>query len=230
MKLLILADTHANLEALNAIREDYDKMLFLGDVVDYGPSPQECIEFVKNHAYKIVRGNHDNAVAFRVDCRCGYKYKHLSIATREYMWKVLDEEEIGFLKKMPLEERFKLGGYEFYMTHASPSDNLFKYITPETGEEELKGEIAGIGADFILLGHSHLPMIKKIEGKTVINPGSIGQPRDGIAKVSYAVIEEGGVEIRRVEYDLEKTVQRLKETGMERGIVDELGQILRRGR
>ena len=91
MKLLLIADIHANYEALQTVLEiPHDRAICLGDIVDYGPDPEKCIDLLRKKVILTIRGNHDNAVAFKVDCQCGYKYKHLSIATREYTRKVLD--------------------------------------------------------------------------------------------------------------------------------------------
>src|SRR6202007_1221605 len=148
MKILILSDIHANIEALETIKEEYDYLLCLGDLVDYGPSPRECIDFIKNNAHAIVRGNHDNAVAFKVDCRCSEAYKPMSVKTRELMWKILGEEEINYLSSLPSNKVLELGGAKFFLTHATPTDNLFKYIPPDSPDEIWQQEIEGVDADF----------------------------------------------------------------------------------
>ena len=103
MKLLLIADIHANYEAFQAVLEvPHDRAICLGDIVDYGPEPEKCIDFLQKKVIPTTRGNHDNSVAFKVDCQCGYKYKHLSIATREYTWKALDKYRIEYLQKLPL--------------------------------------------------------------------------------------------------------------------------------
>src|SRR5882724_3484362 len=109
MKILILSDIHANIEALEAIKEEYDCLFCLGDLVDYGPSPKECIDFIKNNAHAVVRGNHDNAVAFRTDCKCSEAYRLMSVKTRELMWNILGEEEINYLSSLPLNRVLELG-------------------------------------------------------------------------------------------------------------------------
>ena len=103
MRLLLIADIHGNYEALQTVLEiPHDRAICLGDIVDYGPDPDKCIDLLRKKAIPTIRGNHDNAVAFKVDCQCGYKYKHLSIATREYTWKVLDRDRMEYLQKLPL--------------------------------------------------------------------------------------------------------------------------------
>ena len=229
MRLLVLSDVHGNMDALEAIEEDHDTLFFLGDLVDYGPSPRECIDYVKRKATRVVRGNHDNAVATGADCRCGQRYRHLSLATRQYMHRLLRREDVGYLGAMPLTLNFELDGIKICMAHASPRDPLYRYITPEITDRELEMELEGVETDLVLLGHSHLPMCRKIGGKTVVNPGSVGQPRDGIPMASYAVVEDGGVELKRAEYDVGAAIERLFET-YESSLAQELADILKRGR
>lgn len=232
MKILVISDIHANYEALkrfDAIEKDYDHLIFLGDMVDYGPQPKECIDYVKGRAYKAVRGNHDNALVYNMDCGCSHKYKHLSQASREHNKMLLDSEEIAFLASLPLIASFDLAGYSFFMTHASPKGDLYRYLYPETQDDLWISEVEGIDVDFILLGHTHIPFVKKIGGTTIVNPGSIGQPRDGNPNGSYAVWEDGVPTIKRFPYDIEKTISAIKKSGMEEDIVKGLSVILRRG-
>jgi predicted phosphodiesterase len=141
MRLLLISDIHANLEALETVLEiPHDKAICLGDIVDYGPEPDKCIDLLRKKAIPTIRGNHDNAVAFKVDCQCGYKYKHLSIATREYTWDILDKNRMEYLEKLPLLIRKKIDGKKLYLTHASPH-SMFEYLKPETPNEELQSMI-----------------------------------------------------------------------------------------
>jgi hypothetical protein len=109
MKILLISDIHANIEALTAIEENFDALLCMGDLVDYGPSPKECIAWLRLRVPVIVRGNHDNAVAYRQDCGCHGDFKALSVATRQLMWDLLDPEEIGFLQQLPLTKTLSWG-------------------------------------------------------------------------------------------------------------------------
>jgi predicted phosphodiesterase len=104
MKLLLISDLHGNKEALDAVLANvkYDQVVCLGDLVDYGPDPMAVIDWVRDNKIPTVRGNHDNAVALHVDCGCGYKYKHLSEATREYTWSQITEKEEEFLMSLPV--------------------------------------------------------------------------------------------------------------------------------
>ncbi len=229
MRILIISDIHANIESLEAIKEKYDYLLCLGDLVDYGPSPRECIDFVKKNVHAIVRGNHDNAVAFRTDCKCSEAYKLMSVKTRELMWNILGEEEINYLSSLPLNRVLELGGTKFFLTHATPADNLFKYLPPDSPDYVWQKEIEGVDADFVLLGHTHVSMIKKIDKTIIINPGSVGQSKDIPAKASYAIWNDGDVEIKRVTYNINKTIEKILSTPLDINIKSSLVTVLEHG-
>lgn len=212
MRTLVISDLHGNIDALRAIDEPCEAVICLGDIVDYGPEPAACIDWLKSLPVPLtrVRGNHDNAVAFRMDCGCGQAFKHLSTITREYMWKVLDEEQLAWVGAPATSTSLELDGHHVYATHAAPSDNLFKYLVPETSDEDLAAELELAGADIVLTGHTHKPFLRELNGMLMVNVGSVGQPRDGIPRVSYAIIEDDRVELKRVDYDLAAAVARLK--------------------
>lgn len=229
MRILIISDIHANIVSVESLKENFDYMVCLGDVVDYGPDPKGCIDFVRNNCFKLVRGNHDHALAFGVDCGCSYDFKHLSVSTREYHRSILDEDDINFLRKTALTDTFEMGGARFFLAHASPSGDLYRYLKPQTDLSIWMDETGNIDADFILLGHTHLPMIIEIGKKTIINPGSIGQPRDGCPDASYALWDDGRVFLKRIAYDIERTIKLLSSTPLPPKTIEELSSILRRG-
>jgi len=232
MRLLLIADIHANLEALQTVLEvPHDRAICLGDIVDYGPDPERCIDLLRKKDIPTIRGNHDNAVAFKVDCQCGYKYRHLSVATREYTWEILDRSRIEYLQKLPLLIKEQLDGKRLYLTHASPR-SMFEYIKPETPDEEIQKMIEGaaepVEAEFLAVGHSHIPMNRKLGNLTIINPGSVGQPRDGDTRACCAVFdtETGEIDFFRLEYDIEAVCAKIEERMPH---AEELTAILRRG-
>lgn len=229
MKILILSDIHGNLAALEAIHEKADMVFCLGDIVNYGPYPKVCIERVKELTDKVVQGNHDNAIGKDMDCGCSVKYKELSDAGKIFAKAALNESEKGFLGNLPLTIKTELGGKKFLFSHGSPSGNIYKYLRPAVSDTELENELKDVDADFVFIGHTHLPMVRKINGITVVNPGSVGQPRDGIPMASYAVWTDGLVEIKRAHYDIEATVRGLKATNIPSQQVAMLIKILRDG-
>jgi len=229
MRVAILADVHANLAALEAMTEPYDLLLCLGDLVDYGPQPRETIRWVQERAYKVVRGNHDHALGYDMDCRCAPVMKEASVTTRAWHRQLLDEDEKAYLRQLPVREWCDLGGATFLLAHASPTGDLYTYLRPEISDEALARESRGIAADFIFLGHTHLPMIRQIGKTTIVNPGSIGQPRHGDPQASYVLWEDGDVHFRQVAYDARKTIGMLARAPLPQAVITQLIGILRTG-
>ena len=206
MKTLLITDIHGNLEALKKVlkQENWDKIYCMGDIVDYGPSNRECVDLIREKADLVVRGNHDNAVAFGMDCGCGYEIKDLSEGVRKITVEDLDYGSKGYLGDLPVTDNTG----EHFLVHAA-RENLFKYLKPQTPEEEFD-EFRDLEQDMIFMGHTHIPMDRKINGKRFINPGSLGQPRDDDTRAAYAVIEDGEITFERIEYDIEKVVERMR--------------------
>ncbi len=230
-KLLVVSDIHANWPALQAIREEADAIVCLGDIVSYGPFPRECVAWVRERATYLVRGNHDTALAYRVDPQAAGFKRELARATLEQHRLGLDRDDVAWLRTLPTELRFRFDDYSYYAVHASPGDHLFNYsLTPDLPDEDLKKEVGGVRADIVLLGHTHLPMSRGAWTKVVLNPGSVGQPLDGDPRASFAVIENGVAEIRRVPYDIEATVVGIRDMGLPEDMAEALITILRTGK
>jgi putative phosphoesterase len=215
MKILILADIHANWEALSAFAAldvAFDACLCLGDLVDYGVTPGPCIDWVRKHATAWVRGNHDHAVAQRVEAKGGTGYRALAAATRPLHWQSLNDAQLGFLARMPVTRYITLGDHTFFLVHGTPHDPLDEYLAENVNLWQKRLE--NVAADFVCVGHTHLPFHLKLEGTELINPGSIGQPRDGDWRGSYAIVEDGRVSFHRFEYDLDAAVAALRRAGL----------------
>ena len=227
MKLLVLADIHANWPALSALKESFDACFVVGDIVDYGADPVECIDWVRANATAWVRGNHDHAVAQRVAPLGGSGLRGLAAATRPQHWDVLDAKRLSFLAKMPVQQHIQFDGRTHFLVHATPRDPLDEYLGAD--ERQWRKRLADIEADFVFVGHTHLPFHLDLGDKQLINPGSIGQPRDGDPRASYVVIEDGRVEFKRYEYDIEAAIARLREIGVEGPSFELAEQILRTG-
>ncbi|MFA0822854.1 MAG: metallophosphoesterase [Methanomethylovorans sp.] len=228
MRLLIISDIHGNKEALDAVMAvSHDEVICLGDIVDYGPSPGECIDVLLDQKIPTIIGNHDNAVAFRMDCGCGYAYKHLSQSTREYTWNILNTTQLEFLRELPMDLRREENGRKLYFTHGSPT-SFYDYIKPDTSEDTIKEFIKGVDAEFIFVGHSHLPFVRKVSDVTLVNPGSVGQPRDGDTRASCVVFDTDSfqAEIIRIDYDMKVVFNKIRKNMPN---ADELIAILKRG-
>ncbi|MER3416124.1 MAG: YfcE family phosphodiesterase [Gemmataceae bacterium] len=209
MKILIVADIHGNWPALRAVvsAERFDRCLVLGDLVDYGPDPVPCIEWVARHAWVCIRGNHDHAVAQGAPCVGSQGYRLLSSATRPWSWRQLAAQHYRFLAGMPITARAQADGCRFLLVHATPRDPLEEYAPPDL--EVWRRRLERIEANIVCVGHTHVPFVMQCDGKLVVNPGSVGQPRDGDPRASYATWEDGVVTLHRAEYAVDETLQRI---------------------
>lgn len=227
MKILLLADIHANWPALAAIDETFDVCLFLGDLVEYGADPVPCIDWVRQHVHAAVRGNHDHATSQRVATSGNAGCRRLASVTRQQHQQVLTPGHLKFLARLPVTSTLELDGRSFYLVHATPRDPMDEYLGYDP--EAWAARLAGIEADFVCVGHTHVPLDLQIGKTRLINPGSVGQPRDGDPRAAYVVVENGRVEFRRRAYDVERAIQRLREVGLDSESVDIAADMLRSG-
>ncbi len=228
----VLSDIHGNLEALDAVLADIAKhpvsrIFCLGDVVGYGPNPVECLERAMNWDLTIL-GNHDQAVMFDPDWSSVsaeqaifWTRSLLESSGRNSLWE--------FLAARP--RSYKSG--DFLFVHGSPRNPLNEYLFPEDIYGETK--MAKIGAmidRYCLCGHAHVPGVfvspeegqtrwdflspaecfgfYRLDGrKTIVNVGSVGQPRDGDWRAGYVLVDGWDITFRRVEYDVDATVRKI---------------------
>src|ERR1051326_3740868 len=210
MRILLVADIHANWAALQALKEPHDVCFCLGDIVDYGLEPMPCIDWVRRRAHYAVRGNHDHNVAQNVINAGKNGFKYLSYVTRMLTRERVGEDETRFLGGLPVTQFITLGETRFLLVHATPRDPLDEYAYPDA--EFWARRLHNVEADVICVGHTHQPYVLPVGEKLVINPGSLGQPRDGDPRGSYAVIEDYKVELKRLEYPVEETVRVIQES------------------
>jgi predicted phosphodiesterase len=248
LRILVLSDVHGNLDALRAVLEHagrWDAVWVLGDLVDYGPEPHEVVDAVRELSPEvIVRGNHDNAVAFGVDCFCDPRIHKLSVCTREMVsLKLLSREQMEWLRSLPIRRKVSVDGRTYYVVHGSPISPLYGYIRPDMGRDKLLRQLslpparlyAGQGrlvdADAVVVGHSHIPFSIHVESVRVLNPGSVGQPRDGDPRASYAILDTKTMrfEVHRVKYDVGKVLRKLEALHIPSWCLQWLREILLRG-
>lgn len=223
MRILVFSDIHANLDALQEVLKDcgeVDQVWCLGDLVGYGPQPNECVDLVRSLTnLSCIKGNHDLAATGEIDISL-----FNNEAKESMLWHQnnLSRENKKFLKELP--EKLEINGMT--LTHGSPRNPIWEYI--------LEPYIARINyeyfkTDFCLVGHSHQPMISSwnaedgvlewgppqpgatitLHNRMIINPGSVGQPRDSDPRAAYGIYTTGlrRFEFRRVAYDV-STVQK----------------------
>jgi putative phosphoesterase len=227
MRILLLADIHANWPALRAIDESFDACIVLGDLVDYGLEPTPCIEWVRQNASYAVRGNHDHGVAqfVRVHGKNGFKF--LTGVTREVTQERISNDDRRFLGTLPVSQRVSLAGVKFLLVHATPRDPLDEYALADA--DFWSRRLADVDAQVVCVGHTHYPYILEVGDKLVINPGSVGQPRDRDPRASYAIIENQRVELKRIEYPVEETVTTVLESRLPEPAKALLAEVFRTG-
>lgn len=228
MKIAIISDIHANFDALQAFPEDYDELWVLGDLVNYGPQPSEVVDRVMKTAKIIVRGNHDHAIASSENLSWKPRWREASEAMTRYTRATLTERQRTFLNSLPLHSTVDREGVSFFLTHATPSNPLHGRLLPESVEWAREIEIAG--ANVLLVGHSHLPFIRKLGEVLILNPGSIGQPRHGDPCASYAIWNNGKCALKTYTYPLEETVRKIQKLSLPQPVTSDLVSILRTGR
>src|SRR4051794_8400319 len=208
MRILVVSDIHGNWPALAAIDEPFDVCLCLGDLVDYGPDPAPCVRWAMENAHYAIRGNHDHGVAQGIPVQGEKGYRYLTQVSRPWVWDALGPDERRYLLQLPLTCRVTLAGRRFLLVHATPRDPLDEYLMrdPTTWSRRLQN----VEADIVCVGHSHMQFNLAVDGVVVVNPGSVGQPRDGDPRAAYAVIEDNKIELKRVAYPVEETVVRIE--------------------
>jgi len=216
MRVLLLADIHANWQALQAVHEaepEFDACFVLGDLVDYGVDGPAVIQWVRQHATAVIRGNHDHAVAQLVLPRsAGTPLKQLRNETRALHWKTLDRDSLSYLAELPVRKQLVCDGLAYELLHATPRDCLNEYLSQHSPAWE--EQLGLTRADLLCVGHTHRPFVLSAAGKRVVNPGSVGQPRDGIPQASYAIVQDGTIELKRTPYPINETLAAMEQAGL----------------
>lgn len=221
MKLALIADIHGNYHALEAVLEDIrsrqaDRIYVLGDLVFKGPLPERCVRAVRELDTVVLQGNIDELVG-KDTIQPGFakSAEHEAALRQEMAWTRarLTQEELDYLAGLPFSHEEQLvPGLPARFVHANPR-NLLDIVLPSATEEVLGGMFEGADARLLAYAHIHQPYVRFLDGRAIVNTGSVGLPFDGNPAASYAWIEtsEAGsghppaftVSIRRVPYDLE---------------------------
>lgn len=223
--IAVISDIHGNLPALTAALDYLDKQnpdlwICLGDIVGYGPNPSECIEVIRERNIPTVMGNHDAGVSGKLSTKF---FKNPNRALIEITQNLLKEDQIQWLRNLPYIIENK--DLDFIVAHANPvSPEKWEYIDSAIKARNI---LKNLNFSLCLIGHTHIPAIIPdqigvngfVKGnKYIINPGSIGQSRDGDFRASCCLIntEETSVKVKRLEYNIEKVLYDLTELGFSR--------------
>jgi predicted phosphodiesterase len=231
MRCLIVSDIHSNLEAFEAVLDHagpVDSVWCLGDLVGYGPDPNACVELLRARPHLCIAGNHDWAALGRLGlAEFNADARQASLWTR----KQLTPDNLAFLEALP-KELPEPAQEHFWLAHGSPCHPIWEYILAEWSASAAFG---CFDTTFCFHGHTHLPLLIRVasqEGserlvwsqpagelyslgqeRMLINPGSVGQPRDGNPRASYMLLDPDALtlEHRRVEYEVWRTQEKMLE-------------------
>jgi len=236
MRALVISDIHGNIDALRAIERQwddglrqFDHIVCLGDLVDYGPDAGAVIDWVRSHATDVIRGNHDHAMATGESCESSPAYLEASIATRSCLLATLARDDIAYLATLPLTRIVADGPRIWHMVHAAPANPLHEYVAPESSDTRWGAALGELVGQRVLLGHTHLASVRPVAGGVVINPGSIGMPKDGNRHGSYAVLPDGAVQFLRIVYDPEPMIRRMRALDLPEHVFEQLARTFRTG-
>jgi len=225
MPILVISDVHANITALEAVLADapsHDAVWCLGDLVGYGPDPNECIDLVRSLPELLcLIGNHDHAA---IDMLPLSRFNRDAGAVVAWTQEVLTSENKDFLRSLPINTTYE----QFTLVHGSPSQPVWEYILdPHIADRNFDV----FKTDFCLVGHSHLPLIfqrsnnldfpklisvqweqeMRLTPRMILNPGSVGQPRDKDPRSSYALLDLDNCtwKMKRCTYDISQVQLRI---------------------
>jgi putative phosphoesterase len=236
-RLAIISDIHGNLPALEAVLADIEAqgltdIYHLGDLVGYNPFPNETVALIAAKRLLGITGNYDQAVLALVPDPVGelLNAKITPLGREIYNWTVraVTPDTRKFLAAQPRRLSLTRGRWRLLLTHGSPR-HIKDYVRPSWPDEMVGDLLAEVQEDILLTGHTHIPAVRPVGRKWLINPGSVGFPKDGNPLAAYAVLELGEqlkVDIRRVPYDLNRTIQAIAAAGLP----PQAGEDLRRGR
>ena len=228
MKIAIISDIHANLAALNAFPgERYDAVWCVGDLVDYGPRPHEVIREIRNRVQVTVCGNHDYAAGSSANPQCSTAFRHLAAETLRCTRQICTEEDLQFLRSLPICREITVDSTRFYLVHAVPTNPLFGYC--DENSEQWKWEVDGANADVLIVGHTHTPFVRVVGKTTIVNPGSLGQPKTGRPLACYAVWEDGIISLKEYKYPIEETIRDIRKMPVSEDDQDALIAVLETG-
>jgi predicted phosphodiesterase len=229
MRILILSDVHANLNALTSVLQEagkVDAVWCLGDLTGYGPDPNECIRLIRGLPGLVcLMGNHDAAVIGKIDLNSFNKEARLAA---QWTHKVLDRENLAFLESLP--EKQEIHGVT--LAHGSPRNPIWEYLL-DTYTAAIN--FTAFDTDYAFVGHTHIPLCylmnaedrmewrimkdkEEIEmnSRGILNPGSVGQPRDHDRRAAFAIFQPENAlwTSHRVEYNFAPVQERIRARGL----------------
>jgi putative phosphoesterase len=222
----VITDIHGNLLALQAALARIDELAITsvycgGDLVGYGPHPNEVCALISERGVPTIYGNYDYAIARDLDdCGCAYITPHdRELGHRSVEWTLAhtDQASKDFMRELPFDMHFEVGGTPVHLVHGSPrkvNEYLFEDKPASLYERLAKDE----DANMLVFGHTHKPWVHEFGGVVFVNCGSVGKPKDGDPRGAFAVLRftaDGiDVEIERVTYDAQAVAREVSAAGL----------------
>lgn len=222
MKIAIISDIHGNIHGLKKVLSDLpkiDKIICAGDITGFYPFINEVINELKKNNVISVKGNHDQ---YLIDGEAPKEKREEIKKSVERMKKLISIASFDYIKNLPDHLRMTINKKKVLLVHGSPWNHLEERIYPNYPNFD---RFLNVGADVVILGHTHYPLIKKIGKVTIVNPGSCGQPRDE-NRLSYTVwdTEKNSFENRRLAWNIEGFIKEAKLMGTQ----DRLFEVFKR--
>lgn len=215
MRIAVVSDVHANLTALEAVIADLarvspDLIVHGGDLVGSGARPAEVVDRIRDLGWPGVQGNSEEML-WNAERVAEYFRAPRFEALRQIVYRAIaatlyaiDGERLTWLRALPS----RWSAHDLTVVHASP-DDLWRAPLSSASDTELVDTYGPLGSGAVVYGHIHWPYVRRLPSFSLANSGSVGLPYDGDPRSAYAVLDEDGVTIRRVEYDVEREVQAL---------------------
>jgi putative phosphoesterase len=225
-RVAVITDIHANLPALEATLawidgQGVEDVYCGGDLVGYGPRPNEVCSLIAERGIPTIYGNYDWAIARdEEDCGCAYIDEHdKEIGQLSVDWTLehTDRESKDFMRELPFDLRFELGGRRVRLVHGSPR-KVNEYLFDDKPAKTFERIAASADCDVLVFGHTHKPWVREYGGVLFVNCGSVGKPKDGDARAAFAALSMNGggleVEIPRVDYPAAEVAVEMREVGL----------------
>jgi putative phosphoesterase len=222
MDIAVITDIHGNLPALEAalarIEElGIERVYCGGDLVGYGPHPNEVCALIAERGIPTIYGNYDYAIGRELDdCGCAYVTQHdRDLGQQSVAWTLEHTSQASkdFMRALPFDLRFEVGERQVHLVHGSPR-KVNEYLFEDKPARLYERLAAAEEAQTLVFGHTHKPWIREYGGVRFVNCGSVGKPKDGDPRAAFAVLDRDGARIERVIYDVEAVAREVTAAGL----------------
>lgn len=237
MRFVVIGDIHSNFAALESVleciqKDNIDFIISTGDLVGYAPFPNEVIDLMRANHVVSIQGNYDKAIGNKeLICGCDYtdpRMLELASLSVQYTNQAINEENRKFLKFLPQQVILNVGLFEIIVVHGSPR-KINEYLYEDS--IELDEITKSIPQNILICGHTHQPYYKIVNGKHIINSGSVGKPKHGNPNAVYILVnlDDKAIDVQIIEvpYDVEKTARAIENNSI---LPNEFAEMIKNGK